>query len=84
MDNPKNPDPRSEKSNMRRLREIDLKLYNEIINVESDLYTQFNAKLAELREVKDLILALDKKAARRRLSEIKEKNDPDENKHRDR
>lgn len=67
-------DPLNEGKIMRRIREIDLKLYNEIITIESNLYTEMNARLAELTQVKDLILAYDRKGARQRFKEIKKKN----------
>ena len=65
-----------EAGKLKRIRELNPKLYAEILDLESKIYLDLDARMALLTEVKDLILAYDGKGARQRLKQVAKKIDP--------
>jgi hypothetical protein len=62
-----------EDSKMLRLKRIDEKLYDDILELESDIMIEMNKKMGELTKVKDLSLAYKRPESRKLLTKIKNK-----------
>jgi prephenate dehydrogenase len=56
---------RDESTDMKRIRMIDEGLYKDILAYESKLYINLQEKIDDLKMVKDLTMAFEKKEARR-------------------
>ena len=59
---------------MQRVRRLNPKIYDELLKIEANLYSDMNDKMNKLLEVKDTVLAYDQRAARDKLNEFKKKN----------
>lgn len=63
----------AEDEKMHRLKRIDEKLYNTIMDMESDLMTELHKKMEEISKIKDLSLAYKRPESRAALKKLKAK-----------
>jgi len=69
----KSQDNPGEDDKLKRIRELDPVLYKQILDLESEIYLDLNAKMEQITEVKEMILAYDGRGARERFKEVYKK-----------
>ena len=63
--------PDDEAELMRRLKNINEPMYEEILSLEADVQSKAHESMTEIKEAKDLLLEYDVKGARKIINELK-------------